>query len=64
MSDSYYVSAYTDGHVSVLGIFDKRFKREPKWDGGCCTMTVTAESIEDAMQKAREQIGVRLKEGA
>lgn len=64
MSDSYLVHVYESGEVHILGIFNKRYKREPRWNGGCCTMTVTAESINEAVEAARIKASFRLvKEG-
>ena len=53
MSNSYLVSVYSRDEANVIGVFDKRFKREPRRDRGCCTLTVIAESIEDALEKAK-----------
>lgn len=59
MSDSYLATVYSDGDVSLLGVFDERYHREPRWKNGCCTMSVEADSIEEAMDKARATVGVR-----
>ena len=61
MSDSYLVKAYDNGEASIIGIFDKLYKREPRRNGCCCTMSVVADGIDEAKEKAK--MIAKMKEG-
>lgn len=64
MSDSYLVHVYESGGVNILGIFPGNYYREPRWNNGVCTLVVSAESIEEAVDKAMVLSSFRLvKEG-
>lgn len=56
MSNSYLVTVYDEENANVIGIFSKDFKRKPKWINGCCTLTVIAESINEAVETAKKVV--------
>lgn len=64
MSDSYLVNVYEGGGITILGTFPGNYYREARWKNGVCTLVVSAESIEEAIDKARVLSSFRLvKEG-